>query len=633
MKYEELAHEIVKLVGGRENVNGLVHCATRLRFTLKDDSKADKEALLGTKGVLTAQSAGGEFQVVIGPHVSEVYETILAREGVRGAGGTGDAAGAGKPKEKLSNRIFGVISGSFVPLLGAMAGSGMLKALLIILVQAGALTEQSSTYLILQAAANAVFYFLPIFLGITLATTLGANGYVGGVIGAALLEPNLTGLASFKGAVTFLSIPVTVADYSSTVFPVFIAVCFYALLNKLLKKIIHRNVQLFLVPMLCLLIIVPLTVLVFGPFGVYAGNAIASAVTFLADKSGWLAGLVLGGSWMFLTLLGIHNGIIPIIIQNLGKGGDPLSAMFATAVFAEMGLAVGILLRTKDKTTRTLASSTAIPGLLAGVTEPIIYGFILRYKRTIPYVVIAGAIGGAISGGLGSKSVAFAFPSIFSIPVFTPLAPYVIGITVSFVLAAVLVYFFGYEDKKQLKAAAAADLADGTGAAGSGSAQEAQSGAAVNASKQETVLSPLSGTVKPLSSVSDGAFASGAMGQGLAIEPDAGEVTSPVNGIVTNVFPSKHAIGITSDSGAEILIHVGINTVKLKGEHFTAVVEQGARVSAGDLLLRFELEKIREAGFETITPVIVTNPDQYLDILTTEQKQVGAADKLMTILF
>ncbi len=619
MKYSELSRDILERVGGKENVAGLIHCATRLRFTLKDESKADKEALNAMSGVLTAQSAGGEFQVVIGPHVSEVYDTLLAEGGVQG----GSGGGLPQTKEKLSSRIFGVISGSFSPLLGALAGSGMLKALLIVLSTAGVLSEQSSTYLILQAAANAVFYFLPIFLGITLATKLGANAYVGGIIGAALLEPNLTGLATSEGPVTFLGIPVIIASYSSTVFPVFIAVCFYALLNKWLKKIIHKNVQLFLVPMLCLLIIVPLTVLIFGPFGVYAGNGIATAVTFLAEKSGWLAGLVVGGSWMFLTLLGIHNGLVPIVIQNLAQGGDPLSAMFGPAVFAEIGLAVGILLRVRDKSTRTLASSTAIPGLLAGVTEPIIYGFILRYKRLIAYAVIAGAAGGAINGTLGGKALAFAFPSIFSIVTFEPIMAYVPGIAVSFFLAIALVVFLGYEDKNKAKTIEESTEVRQTPASDSSTGP---------LTKQETVLSPISGTVHSLSSVSDGAFASGAMGQGVAIEPSLGEVKAPVSGIVTNVFPSKHAIGITSDSGAEILIHVGINTVKLKGEHFTTLIEQGARVAAGDLLLRFDLEKIRAAGFETITPVIVTNADRYLDIIETQQTEIQSGTQLLSVL-
>ncbi|GGO02385.1 beta-glucoside-specific PTS transporter subunit IIABC [Saccharibacillus kuerlensis] len=619
MKYSELSRDILKEVGGKDNVISLIHCATRLRFTLKDEAKADKDALNNMPGVLTAQSAGNEFQVVIGSHVSEVYETLLTEGGVQGGGGNADAKQA---KEKLSSRIFGVISGSFAPLLGALAGSGMLKALLIILSMTGLLDDHASTYLILQAAANAVFYFLPIFLGITLATKLGANAYVGGIIGAALLEPNLTGLAAFEAPVTFLGIPVIIANYSSTVFPVFIAVCFYALLNKFLKKVIHQSVQLFLVPMLCLLIIVPLTVLVFGPFGVYAGNGIAELITFLADKSGWLAGLVLGGSWMFLTLLGIHNGIIPIIIQNLSQGGDALSAMFGPAVFAETGLAVGILLRARDKTTRSLASSTAIPGLLAGVTEPIIYGFILRYKRTIPYVVIAGALGGAINGAMGSKSMAFAFPSIFAIPTFSPMLGYAIGSGIAFLLAAGLVYFLGYEDKRRTDADNAREE----------NAAPIPTPAASPLTKREMVFSPLSGTIQPLSSVSDGAFASGAMGQGIAIVPNKGEVVSPVDGIVTNVFPSKHAIGITSDGGAEILIHVGINTVKLKGEYFTALIEQGARVSAGDILLRFDLGRIQEAGFEVITPVIVTNGDRYLEILETQDKKAVSGEKLLTLL-
>ncbi|WP_313642051.1 beta-glucoside-specific PTS transporter subunit IIABC [Paenibacillus sp. FSL K6-0276] len=612
MKYKGLAVDILREVGGRENVEALVHCATRLRFTLKDQSKANKDTLSKMEGVLSVVVSGGQFQVIIGAHVSDVYAEIV-KVGKLDAGTVNEGTDV-KSKESLSNRIFGIISGSFSPLLGALAGSGMLKALLIVLTTVGVLKATDPTYLILSAAGNAVFYFLPIFLGITLATKLNASPYIGGVIGAALLEPNYTGLASIEGGVSFLQIPVIVASYSATVFPIFIAVSIYALLNKVLLKIIPRSMQLFLVPMLAIIVIVPLTIIVFGPFGVYVGDGISNIILMLSEKSGWLAGAIMGSSWTFLTLLGIHNGFIPIFLQNLSQGGDPLIATLAAAPFAQLGVAAVVALRSKDKSTRSVAVSGLFPGFLGGVTEPIIYGVLFKYKRTLPYVIIAGAIGGAISGAAGVRAFAFAFPSVLSIPSFGPIVPYIISLVVSFVLAAALTYFLGYEDKKKKE-----------------QPQEITEKPVIS-SKNQTIFSPLTGAVKTLSEISDKAFSSGAMGKGVAIEPTVGEVVSPVDGKVTNVFPSYHAIGITSDEGIEILIHVGVNTVKLKGKYFEPVAVQGATVRKGDTLLKFDIEKIREEGFELTTPVIVTNADEYLDVVETKNSSVSKNDNLLTIL-
>ncbi|WCF06700.1 PTS transporter subunit EIIC [Paenibacillus thiaminolyticus] len=447
MNYRSFAKDVVKLLGGKQNISSLVHCATRLRFNLHDPAKTDKPAIEKLEGVLGVVESGGQFQVIVGKHVEDAYKEIEKMiSSIETADETAEPVDETKPS--LGNRIFEVISRSFSPLLGALAGAGMLKALLTVLTMVGWLSTESGTYFILSAAGNAVFYFLPIFLGITLATKLGANPYVGGAIGAALLEPNFAGLLENIGDRSdFLGIPVLLMDYSSSVFPVFIAVCIYAALNNLLKKIIHRDLHLFMLPLLSLLIIVPLTVLIFGPFGIYVGDAIGAAIGFLSSKSGILTGAVMGAGWTFLTLFGLHWGVVPIMISNIGSGGDPLTGMLAAAPFAQMGVALGIFLKAKDKNLKTLGGSTLLPGLLSGVTEPIIYGLMVRFKRTIIYVVIAGAVGGAINGFFGAKATAFGFPSVLTIPVFTPMGLYVIGVAAAFVGAALLTVFLGYEDK------------------------------------------------------------------------------------------------------------------------------------------------------------------------------------------
>ncbi|SDO49247.1 beta-glucoside-specific PTS transporter subunit IIABC [Alkalicoccus daliensis] len=624
MNNAELAEVIIQNVGGEKNINGLVHCATRLRFTLKDKKKADKEALENTDGILSVVQGGGQYQVVVGSHVSEVYKEITKLISIDG---NDEEQGE---KGSLTARVFDVIARSFQPLLGALAGAGMLKALLIVLVALGWMSEESGTFLILSAAGNAIFYFLPVFLGITLAIRLGANPYVGGSIGAALLEPNLTGLLEGGGGTDFLGIPTVIVDYSSSVFPVFIAISIYALFESQIKKVIHRDLQMFLVPMLSLIVIVPLTVLIFGPFGTYVGDGIGAGIAFMIQHSALLTGALMGAGWTFLTLLGLHWGVVPIMLANLAAGGDPLASMLTGAVFAQIGVALGIFIKTRDKQLKTLAGSTMLPGALAGITEPILYGIILRYRKTLIYVIGAGAIGGAINGVLGSQSLAFAFPSILTIPAFSPMALHAIGAFTAMGIAVAVVLIFGYEvkekqTKSEVKNKETNEPAERKLAVGEKMAVSSEN------QKREELLSPMTGKRIELSDVNDAAFSSEAMGKGIAIEPEIGDVVSPVGGQISVFFPTGHAVGIKSDDGTEILIHVGINTVQLEGKHFTPHVKQGDRVEAGDMLLTFDIEKIKEAGFEVTTPIIITNTEDYQEIATEKRSAFKANDPLLTV--
>ncbi|MFP3123077.1 beta-glucoside-specific PTS transporter subunit IIABC [Ectobacillus funiculus] len=610
MSYQGLAKEIVQLVGGEQNIISVVHCATRLRFTLKNHSQADKKNLENSDGILSVVENSGQFQVVIGSHVSEVYKEVIK---IANVGSTAKES-TERSKGNVIARIFEVISGSFSPLLGALAGAGMLRALLGLLTMTGVLSTESGTYSILLAAGDAIFFFLPIFLSITIASKLGANPYVGGMIGAALLDPNFTGLLQNQGDIThFLGISVVLMNYSSSVFPVFIAVSIYAVLDRFLRKIIHKDLQMFLVPMLSLIIIVPLTAMAFGPFGVYFGNSIGVFINFLYSKSGILTGALMGGGWTFLTLFGIHTGFTPFILENLANGGDPILALVSAAVFAQIGLAFGVFLKTKDKKVKALAGSTLLPGLLSGITEPILYGLMLRYKRTIPYVAIAGVIGGAVSGWVGAKAMSFAFPSVLSIPIYSPLVSYIIAMLSAFAVTTILTVIFGYEDKKKVEV------------------EENKVEAGQTMIKQEAIVSPLTGVIKPLADVDDPVFSSEAMGKGIAIEPTVGKAVSPVNGTIATVFPTGHAIGITSDEGAEILIHIGINTVQLGGKYYSPVVKQGDRVNQGDLLVNFDIEKIKEAGYPVTTPIIITNTDRYIDIIEMTKETVQENDGLLTL--
>ena len=615
MKFEREAEEIIKLVGGKDNVVSLVHCATRLRFKLKNTSIANKAELEKMNDVLSVVNSGGQYQVVIGNKVSDYFDTITKKLGLK-------ESSSGEKGEKVSiiSMIFETISGAFSPLIPALAGAGMVKALLTVLTSFGWMSDTTTTYSILSAAGNGVFYLLPVFLGITLAKKLGGNMFVGGAIGAALLDPSYTGLIGSEGIVDFLGVTVTPIDYASSVFPIFVAIFIYYWVDKLLKKIILKDLQLFLVPMFSLLIMVPLTVILFGPFGTTVGNVISNSVMWLIDKSHILAGIVLGAGMPFLAVFGLHWGFTPITLQNLATtGGDPIEGAAVAAVFAQIGIALGLFLKSRKHTDlRSLTGSTALTGILAGVTEPIIYGVILRYRRTIPILAIAGGVGGAICGAFGVTCNAYVFHNIFSAPVYTPFFGYVLGVGTALVLGTILAYFFGLKEEeiKEME-------------------KESKDNNIVNENKSEGIeelVSPIKGEQINLSEVDDEVFSSGAVGSGLAIVPEVGEVVSPVNGTVSTIFPTKHAIGIVSDNGAEILIHIGLNTVALDGKYYDVHINSGDKVSKGQKLVSFDIEGIKKEGYSTVTPVLVTNTADLKDVIVMENKKVDRGSIIIKVI-
>lgn len=621
MKFENEAKEIVGLVGGEANVASLVHCATRLRFELKDGSKFQKEKLEKLSYVLKVLVSGGQYQVVIGPNVDAYYDAIFAVAKIEGGNNTTLQS---TEKVKLSDKILKVISGAFSPLIPLMAGSGMIKALLTLFTTIGVMSDSSSTYLILSAAGNACFYFMPVFLGITISKQLKANAFVGGAIGAALLEPNFTGLLSAEGAVNFLGIPVTPIDYQATIFPIFIAILVYAYLDKSLRKVTPQSLQYFLVPMVCLMIMVPFTVILFGPVGTTIGNYVSSFVMWLFSISGTLAGIVLGAAYPFLTMLGLHWEFTPITLQNLDQfGGDIIEGVCVCAVWAQMGIALGSYLKAqKNSKLKSIAGPTFITGFFAGVTEPILYSIVMEYKRLMVVVAISGACGGAIAGTLGVTMDAYVFHNIFSAAVmsYSPIWAYAIAVLTSLAVATILTYTWGLSGLDEEKTQ---DL----------QVMETESKSLKPSDvKMISVVSPLDGDVIELKEVDDEVFASGVTGKGVAIVPTNNVVVSPVEGTVSVLFPSKHAVGITTKDGVELLVHIGLNTVMLNGEGFTAFVKQGDKVVCGQKLLEFDKKFILSKGYSLQSPVLVTNADQFSDIVMNENQTVKTGEELYKVL-
>lgn len=617
MKFENEAKEIVRLVGGESNINSLVHCATRLRFELKDGSKFKKEDLEKLSYVLKVLISGGQYQVVIGPNVDNYYDAILATTKIQG---NKQSETMETEKVKISDRILKVISGAFSPLIPLMAGSGMIKALLTLFTTIGVMSDTGSTYLILSAAGNACFYFMPVFLGITISKQLKANAFVGGAIGAALLEPNFMGLIDSVDAVSFLGIPVTPINYSATIFPIFIAILVYAYLDKGLRKITPQSLQYFLVPMICLMLMVPFTVIAFGPVGTTIGNYVSDFVMWLFSLSGTLAGIVLGATYPFLTMLGLHWGFTPITLQNLDLvGGDIIEGVCVCAVWAQMGIALGAYLKAKKHSKlKSIAGPTFITGFFAGVTEPILYSIVMEYKR----LMIVVAIGGAIAGTLGVTMDAYVFHNIFSALVmsYSPIWAYAIAVIVSLIVATALTYVWGLNG---LDAEKAKDLLP---------ENETVEDTSNGIMRPVEIASPLDGKEIALKDVDDEVFASGVTGKGIAIIPENNTLLSPADGTVSVLFPSKHAVGITTKEGIEILVHIGLNTVMLNGEGFTTFVKQGDQVKKGQKLLEFDKDFITNKGCSLQSPLIITNADQFKDILIETKTEIRTGDIAMEVI-
>lgn len=613
MKYEKLAKDIIANVGGKENVNSLTHCVTRLRFKLKDESKANTEVLKNMDGIVTVVKSGGQYQVVIGNHVPDVYADVAA------IGGFGSASEEETKGEKLSplNAFIDIVSGVFQPILGVLCATGMIKGLNAILLATNLLEDTSSTYMILNAIGDCLFYFFPIFLAYTAANKFKLNKFTGMAIGASLVYPTMAGLAG--QTVDFFGIPVMMpaSGYASTVVPIIIAIFLASKVEKLLKKIVPDVIKTFVVPFFTLLIVVPVTFMAIGPVATWGSNLLGDVTLSIYNFSPLLAGLFLGGFWQVFVLFGLHWGLIPVCMNNLSVlGFDPILATTIAVCFAQTGVVIAIMAKTKDKKLKSLCIPSIISGFF-GVTEPAIYGITLPRKKPFIISCIVGAATGAVIALTGSKIYMVGGMGLFSIPTF--MGPDgtggIFGILLATVVGLVLGFlamFFTYKDEVQEETKEVVK-----------SEQLIQ---------QEVIVSPIKGDVMPLEMIKDEVFSKGLLGKGVAIEPTEGKVVAPVDGVVTTLFPTYHAIGITSDKGAEILIHVGMDTVQLEGKCFTPKIAQGDKVKAGQLLLEFDIKGIKNAGLPVTTPVIITNSDNYLDVIETDKKKTERKEEIIKVM-
>lgn len=620
-KYEALAKDIVANVGGKENVISVINCITRLRFKLRDEKKANTDVLKNMDGVVTVMQSGGQYQVVIGNHVPEVRADVDAVLGVLDTSPADSAQ-----KGNLFDQFVELISGIFQPILAPLAAAGMIKGVNAILSFAlGQSFQASATYAVFNAMGDGLFLFLPIFIGYTSMKKFNGSPFVGMMIAAALVYPGFVDGTVAKtfaesGGLSLFGIPFSVptAGYGSSVMPIIAITAFAAFLEHQLKKIIPDVVKLFLTPFFTAIISIPLGFLVIGPVMNLASDALGKGLLALQGFNPIIFGLVLGFAWQVLVMFGLHWAIVPFAIIALAKG-EPTALLIAASVasFAQTGAVGAVMLKTKDKRLRELAIPAFISGWF-GVTEPAIYGITLPKKPPFWVSCIVSGILSAVAMVLGIKAYTMGALGIFSFTSNITLTGEVSGAIKMMIVSAVAViagfvvtYLVGFED----------DVIENPIPDKKFNKQK---------TNKEIIGSPLEGKVIPLSQVKDAAFSAGVMGKGAAIEPTLGEVRAPFDGMVMILFPTKHAIGLISNEGTELLIHIGIDTVQLEGKYFETFVKQGQSVKKGDLLLKFDIERIQNAGYSTQVPIIVTNTQDYMDILVTNQSTIHQNEVLLT---
>lgn len=623
-KYENLAKDILENVGGKENINSLTHCVTRLRFRLKDESKANDEALKNNPGVVTVMKSAGQYQVVIGNHVPLVYADVCELAGIS----NGTQQVEEEAPQGLFNKLIDIISGCFQPILGPLCAAGIIKGLNALLVFIlGSSFNNSGTYMILNAIGDSIFNFLPIILGYTAAKKFNVNVIVGMIIGATLCYPTIQtdtlsaagkaiGTLPFIGSyyTKFIGIPFVSGNYTSTVVPVICIVALAAQIQKIAKKFVPEMLQNFFVPFFVLIISLPIGLLVIGPVVSLLTTVLSNMFAGLYAFSPIVTAFVIGALWQCLVIFGLHWALVPMAMVNIGNlGYDTILPGMLGTTFAATGVLAAMYLKLKDENKKALA----IPGVISafcGVTEPAIYGFLLPEKTPFVFSCIGGAVGGAIMGTVAVKQYVIGGLGIFSVVNFispkgnaTGMIISLIAGAVSLVVGFVLTMIFYKTNDQQVENKEVTKL------------------------EEETILAPIKGEVKPIEESSDAAFASGALGKGVVILPEEGKVYAPVTGTVTVLFPSLHAIGITSDAGIELLIHIGINTVQLNGEGFTAHIKQGDQIKQGQLLVEFDMNKIKEAGYSLETPVLVTNYADLKEVKNTNASSVQLQETLIEV--
>ncbi|TCN17602.1 beta-glucoside-specific PTS transporter subunit IIABC [Mesobacillus foraminis] len=626
--YPKLAKDILEAVGGEENVIGATRCATRLRLVLKRSNPKAKDQVAALPGVITVVENSGQFQVVIGQHVGEVFEHFSSLVNIETADGSDEHKGT------VLNRIIATMSAVFAPFVYILAAAGILQGALIIINLLFTGFEETGTYQVLSFISWAPFTFLPIFIAITASKHFKTNTYIAVACSAALVSPTWTEMAAkiAEGdSISFLGLALSPTTYTSSVLPPLFLVWILSYLERFLNKRMNDVIKPLFVPFFCMLIMVPLTILLIGPVTTMGANGIANGYNFLAENAPPVAGAIIGAFWQVIVIFGVHWGITPMVLANFDLyGRDSFQAYQTIAVVAQVGAVLGVILKAKNQEIRKVSVSAGVTGLF-GITEPAIYGVTLRFKKPFIFGCIGGAIGAitasffnpyyfAYAGLPGPLTIVNGISSDYPMSIWGIL----LGAAIAIILPVVLIQIFGYGND-------AAEKASNENPAKDQELSEASFQTAAAQSNEETVKSPFNGQVIPLSEVPDEVFSSGAMGQGVAIEPADNKLYAPFDGTVVMVAPTKHAIGLRSESGVELLVHIGLDTVTLDGKPFTLKVNDGDKIRKGEALIEFDKEFIHAQGLKTITPVIITNSHAYEEVIIEDRKETRLQQKLFTV--
>ena len=616
MDYKKTAADILELVGGEKNVASVTNCMTRLRFVLNDAGKADVESLKKVKGVQGVVTKNGQFQVVIGTDVSHVCDEI------KKMGHFGEETQAPKEKKGIVAGFFGGLTAIFQPIIPALAGSGMIKALLALLVFVGWVDSGSQTYQIFNAFGDALFSFMPFMLAFSAAKYFGCNQYVSAALAGVLLHSSFTSLEA--PILLFGFVPVTQVSYGGSVVPILLIVWAQSYIERFANKISPKSVKIFLAPLLTIIVTGCLGITILGPLGNLVGQGLAVGFNWLNDYAGWVIPFLMGTFCPFFVMTGMHYCFAPIqTIQyaTLGYGTILGPGMLASNI-AQGTASLVVGLKSKNKDLKQLGISAGFTGLM-GITEPALYGVTLKYKRPLYAAMIGGGVAGLYAGITGIHTYSSTTAGLLALPVYIGGSGFgnvinaAITIVISMIVTAVATLLLGFDDPVE-------EQAEETPAVEKKEEEQAPS-------MRIEIASPVKGTEIPLSEVKDEVFSKNIVGKGAAVIPSEGKVYSPVDGIVASVFDTKHAIGLVSEEGVEVLIHVGLDTVELGGQHFTAHVAQDDKVTKGQLLLEFDVDAIKAAGYDTVTPVVISNTDSYLDVLAADAGEINAGDMLITI--
>lgn len=600
MSNKELAKGILENIGGKQNIESYVHCATRLRFTLKDNSKANDQIIEGLNGVVSVVKGGGQYQVVIGPHVSEVYQELVALVPTTDDGKT--------EKKSILDQIMGFISGSFSPILPVITAGGMIQVILTLLVTFKLVSDTSDFYLVFYNISQAAFYFIPIYLGYSSAKKLGVDPYLGMMLAGALVLPDMTALIAREGGVNLFGLTLQAITYSSSVVPILLGVFLMSYVYKFTAKWVPNSLKFVLTPLITILITAPLTLLFLGPLGYTIGQYLASFLDFLANNLGWASVMVMGFLSPLLVMGGMHYALFPMLVTSMATNGFDFLIVpgMLAANMAQAGAALAVSLKTKDSKMKQVALSSSITALM-GVTEPALYGVNMPLKKPLYAALIGGAAGGLVAGIGGLQAYAL-ISSVVALPSYlTSTQNFIVAVltvVVGFAVSFIITMFMKIDgpvavEEKVEPTTVYKDLSV----------------------KQVKIKTVAEGEIVNLKDVNDQTFSSLALGKGYAVVPSENTIHAPVSGVITALFPTKHAIGITTREGVEVLVHVGIDTVQLKGEGFTTCVEVNQNVTEGQPLVEVDFEAIKAKGYDITTIVVVTNTSSFLDVLTQDHSE------------